>query len=88
MEIPEEILAECHAHGVDAYPEEPCGFITGDRDDPNSLETVWPMRNIMNELHEKDPAQYPRTARDGYVIDPLEQLNLNVPLKKWERKLK
>ena len=52
MEIPEEILAECHAHGVDAYPEETCGFITGNLDDPNSLETVWPMRNIMNELHE------------------------------------
>ena len=62
MEIPEEILAECQAHGVDAYPEETCGFISGNRDDPNSLETVWPMRNIMNELHEKDPAQYPRTC--------------------------
>ena len=88
MEIPEEILAECHAHGVDAYPEETCGFITGNRDDPNSLETVWPMRNIMNELHEKDPAQYPRTARDGYIIDPLEQLKLERSLKKEGKEIK
>ncbi len=88
MEIPEEILAECHAHGVDAYPEETCGFITGNRDDPNSLEAVWPMRNIMNELHEKDPAQYPRTARDGYVIDPLEQLKLERSLKKEGKEIK
>ena len=88
MEIPEKILAECHAHGVDAYPEETCGFITGNRDDPNSLETVWPMRNIMNGLHEKDPAQYPRTARDGYVIDSLEQLKLERFLKKEGKEIK
>ena len=88
MEIPENILAECHAHGVDAYPEETCGFITGNRDDPDSLETVWPMRNIMNELHDKDPAQYPRTARDGYVIDPLEQLKLERSLKKEGKEIK
>ena len=88
MEIPENILAECHAHGVDAYPEETCGFIIGNRDDPGSLDTVWPMRNIMNELHDKDPAQYPRTARDGYVIDPLEQLKLERSLKKEGMEIK
>ena len=51
MKIPEEIIVECHAHGLNPYPEETCGFIRGIRGDPNSLETVWPMRNIMNELH-------------------------------------
>ena len=82
MEIPQDILAKCHAQGVAAYPEEACGFITGSRDDPDLLETVWPMQNMMNELHEKGPLQYPRTAREGYLIDPLEQLKLERSLKK------
>ena len=33
MRIPDEILTECHEHGVEAYPEESCGFIVGDLDD-------------------------------------------------------
>ena len=86
MEIQEDILAKCHSHGVAEYPEEACGFIIGTRGDPDSLETVWPMRNIMNELHDKDPVLYPRTARDGYLIDPLEQLKLERILKKKERR--
>ena len=88
MEIPENILTECHEYGVAAYPEETCGFIIGNREVPDSLETVLPMRNIMNDLHEKDPAQYPRTARDGYVIDPLEQLKLERSLKKEGKEIK
>jgi len=51
MQIPAQILAQCHAYGVEAYPEETCGFIVGNLDDTESLETVYPMRNIMNELH-------------------------------------
>ena len=88
MVIPEKILHECHAHGVEAYPEETCGFILGNRDDPDSLETVLPMRNIMNELHEEDPEQYPRTARDGYMIDPREQMKLERSLKKEGKEIK
>ena len=65
MVIPANILAECHEHGVEAYPEETCGFVVGNKDETDSLETVYPMRNIMNELHEEDPEQYPRTGRDG-----------------------
>ena len=45
-------------------------------------------QELMNELHEKDPAQYPRTARDGYVIDPLEQLKLERSLKKEGEEIK
>ncbi len=88
MEIQEDILAKCHSHGVKEYPEEACGFIIGIRGDPDSLETVWPMRNIMNELHEKDPDLYPRTAREAYLIDPLEQLKLERLLKKEGKEIK
>ncbi len=88
MRIPENILAECHAHGVDAYPEESCGFIVGSLDDVESLETVYPMRNIMNELHKEDPKQYPRTGRDGYMIDPREHMKLENFLKKIGKQIK
>ncbi len=88
MEIPEDILAKCHSHGVKEYPEEACGFIIGASGDPDSLETVLPMRNIMNELHENDAVLYPRTARDGYLIDPLEQLKLERLLKKKGKEIK
>ena len=88
MRIPEQILAECHAHGVEAYPEESCGFIVGNIDDAESLETVHPMRNIMNELHEEDPEQYPRTGRDGYMIDPREHMKLERSLKKEGKQIK
>ena len=55
--------------------------------DPDLLDDVWPMRNIMNDLHE-GPKLNPRTARDGYLIDPLEQLKLERFLKKRERRSK
>ena len=88
MLIPENILAECHAHGVEAYPEETCGFIVGNLDDSKSLETVYPMRNIMNQLHEEDPEQFPRTGRDGYMIDPREHMKLERVLKKTGKQIK
>lgn len=88
MLIPEKILAQCHAHGIKDYPEETCGFIVGDKDDPESLETVYPMRNIMSEMHEEDPKKFTRTGKDGYMIDPLEQLRLERALRKKGKKIK
>ena len=88
MWISAQILAECHAHGVEAYPEETCGFIVGNLDDAESLETVYPMRNIMNEMHREDPEQFPRTGRDGYMIDPREHMKLERSLKKAGKQIK
>ena len=88
MRIPENILAECHAHGVEAYPEESCGFIVGNLEDDETLEKVYPMQNIINKLHKEDPEKYPRTGRNGYVIDPSEHLKLERYLKKVGKKIK
>ena len=88
MRIPEQILAECHAHGVEAYPEESCGFIVGNLDDDESLEKVYPMRNIMNDLHNEDPERYPRTGLDGYMINPHEHMKLERSLKKMGKQIK
>ena len=88
MRISKQILAECHAHGVEAYPEEACGFIVGNLDDTESLEAVYPMRNIINELHKEDPEKFQRTGRDGYVIDPHEHLKLERSLKKAGKQIR
>jgi len=88
MVIPENILSQCHKYGVDAYPEEACGFIVGNRENPDSLETVLPMRNIMNEMHLKYPEQYDRTAQDGFMIEPREQMILERSLKKDGKEIK
>ena len=48
-------------HSADCYPEEACGmlFFNGE---------VRKANNIQNELHEKDPAIYPRDATKGYTM--------------------
>ncbi len=81
MYLPENLLQQCFAHGLKCYPDEACGFISGLRDQPDSWIAVYRMLNIMNTLHEKDPEEYPRTNRDGYLIDPLSQLKLERELK-------
>ena len=88
MHIPEQILAECHAYGVQAYPEESCGFIVGNLDSKDSLEKVYPMHNIMNKMNKEDSKKFPLTARNAYMMDPSEHLKLERYLKKIGKKIK
>jgi len=74
INIPPHILAECYRHGIEAYPEEACGLITESAE--GVLEKVCRTRNLMDEFHCLEPDKYPRTNRNGYVIDPLEMLRL------------
>ena len=81
MKIPDNIIQQCFDHGLECYPEEACGFISGsERENPESF-SVHPMENIINRLHQQDPENHPRSAKDGYMIDPLEQLKLERQLK-------
>ena len=52
------------------YPGECCGILTA-RPGGDGIE-VHPCRNVQNDLHERDPAQYPRDSRTAYFIDPGE----------------
>lgn len=54
------------AHAVADYPYECCGYITG-TDEPETW-VVHRCRNIQNELHERNPVQFPRDARTAYVF--------------------
>ncbi|MBI4583971.1 MAG: M67 family metallopeptidase [Planctomycetes bacterium] len=50
------------------YPEETCGLVFG----PDSALEVIPMRNLQDELRQRDPAAYPRDAHDAYHLDGVE----------------
>lgn len=60
----EATLAALHAHARDTYPDECCGFVV-ERD---GREEVVRVTNIQDELHARDPHQYPRTARTAYTM--------------------
>jgi len=57
-------LAALHAHAATAYPEECCGLII----ERNGREEVVRVTNVQNELHVKDPEQFPRTAAIAYTM--------------------
>jgi len=62
--IAREALAALHAHAREAYPDECCGMLV-ERDGSLSVVRV---TNIQDELHARDPQQYPRTARLAYTM--------------------
>jgi proteasome lid subunit RPN8/RPN11 len=60
-------LAEIHRHAEKDYPAECCGVVLV-RPDPGGERRPLPCRNIQEELHRRDPARFPRTARTAYYI--------------------
>lgn len=54
----------------DAYPEEGCGLVM--RDEETDEYRVEKTENLANQYHEMDPENYPRTAEEFYVINPME----------------
>ena len=62
--ISQATFAALQAHACETYPDECCGMII----ERNGREEVVRVTNMQNELHEKDPAQYPRTAATAYTM--------------------
>ncbi len=83
-----QILEQCYALGIASYPEEACGMISGKVSDVDHLAQVHSMKNVMNDYHKKDPDMYPRTNRNAYMMDPLEQLKVERDLKKRKFRIK
>jgi proteasome lid subunit RPN8/RPN11 len=50
------------------YPFETCGLLFGS----GAHLDVVPMKNLQNEMHARDPANFPRDARTAYYFDPRE----------------
>jgi len=61
-----EILSRL-AQLCEADPErEVCGFVVRRRGELASV----PIANVADEYHSRSPAEYPRTSRDSYLMDP------------------
>ena len=65
-------LAVLADHARAAYPDECCGLILRRPGE----EAVRRIRNIQDELHGRDPARYPRTARIAYYMHGKELLDV------------
>lgn len=70
------LLRQCFAHGAAGYPEEVCGVLSGPADASDRVTAAHPLPNILTRLHSEDPERYPRTAQEGYVLDPREHMLL------------
>ena len=68
-----ELLAQIYAHARQTYPEECCGFLFDDE----ARRVV----NRQNELHERDPDQFPRDAKTAYNMGPRDIRALEESLK-------
>ena len=63
-DIGADLLREMEAHARETYPDECCGVVVAIA---GAAPAVLRLRNVQNELHAKDPARFPRTARTAYV---------------------
>jgi len=76
LNIPPEVLDACFAHGAEGYPEEVCGILAGPENEPQRVTAAHRIPNVLNQKHAEDPKGFPRTAREGYLLDPLEHMKL------------
>lgn len=73
---PPELLARISAL-CEADPErEVCGFVVR----RGGALDVLPVENVADRYHARDPVAFPRTSRDGYLMDPRAQLKAHVAL--------
>ncbi len=74
-EIVARLVALCEAD-----PErEVCGFLLRRG---GALHVV-PVANAADRYHAADPARFPRTSRDSYLMEPKEQLRVHRELDAW-----
>ncbi len=69
MKIEDQALAAAYAHAREAYPEEACGLLLGDRGG-SGVDEARRCENTQNALHTEDPAANPRDARMAYSLGP------------------
>ncbi len=74
VNIPQDILAEVYRHAREEFPNECCGWLIGARDG----DVATRVRRATNAYQPTNhPTAPDRTARDAYVIDGADLLELN-----------
>jgi proteasome lid subunit RPN8/RPN11 len=49
LDLPEGLLAQIHAHGEDAYPEEGAGFMLGSDGERRAVTAIFPLSNARED---------------------------------------
>jgi proteasome lid subunit RPN8/RPN11 len=70
--ITKSVLAELHAHALEGYPSESCGFVSGPLAEPARLDASERQINEADKFHQLDPATFPRTSRTYFKINELK----------------
>jgi proteasome lid subunit RPN8/RPN11 len=68
IEVESSVMDEMRRHAVEGFPEEVCGVVFVS---PGG-QVVRRLKNVQNELHARDPEQYPRSAATAYHMDSRE----------------
>jgi [CysO sulfur-carrier protein]-S-L-cysteine hydrolase len=71
LQLPAAVLQELHAHALECYPNECCGFIAGPASEPKQLSKAAREVNEADKFHKLDPVTFPRTARTYFKINEL-----------------
>jgi proteasome lid subunit RPN8/RPN11 len=71
LNIPKSVLESIHAHALECYPDECCGFISGPAAEPLQLAATQREVNEADKFHKLDPQTFPRTARTYFKINEL-----------------
>ena len=74
LEIDAGVLADLHAHALECYPSESCGFVTGPADQPRRLDASERQLNEADKYHKLDPVTFPRTSTTYFKINELRAL--------------
>ncbi len=67
MQLARTVFERICGHALEAYPSECCGVVV---ELSGGKQQVFPIRNIQDEMHERDPLRYPRDARTAYTGHP------------------
>jgi proteasome lid subunit RPN8/RPN11 len=69
--IERNVLDAIHAHALECFPSESCGFVSGPATEPRLLDASARAQNDADKFHALDPVTFPRTSRTYFKIDEL-----------------
>jgi len=66
--VPAPVIADMQTHAFAGYPGEAVGLLFAARGSQTASRFV-PLENIQDKLHALDPAEHPRTSRNGFQVN-------------------
>jgi proteasome lid subunit RPN8/RPN11 len=71
LTLSKTVLDDMHAHALECYPSECCGFASGPREEPVLVDASVREENEADKYHRLDPETFPRTSKTYFKINEL-----------------